>query len=52
VVIAGAGGNFCPGGDVHEIIGPLVGTICVQTRDFARAYRAFVARQPPVFEGY
>ena len=25
VVIAGAGGNFCSGGDVHEIIGPLTG---------------------------
>jgi enoyl-CoA hydratase/carnithine racemase len=24
VVIGGAGGNFCSGGDVHEIIGPLV----------------------------
>jgi enoyl-CoA hydratase/carnithine racemase len=24
VVIRGAGGNFCSGGDVHEIIGPLV----------------------------
>lgn len=24
VVIAGEGGNFCSGGDVHEIIGPLV----------------------------
>ena len=24
VVLAGAGGNFCSGGDVHEIIGPLV----------------------------
>ena len=23
VVLAGAGGNFCSGGDVHEIIGPL-----------------------------
>ena len=23
VVVAGAGGNFCSGGDVHEIIGPL-----------------------------
>jgi enoyl-CoA hydratase/carnithine racemase len=23
VIIAGAGGNFCSGGDVHEIIGPL-----------------------------
>ena len=25
VVISGAGGNFCSGGDVHEIIGPLTG---------------------------
>jgi enoyl-CoA hydratase/carnithine racemase len=25
VVLAGEGGNFCSGGDVHEIIGPLVG---------------------------
>ena len=24
VVLGGAGGNFCSGGDVHEIIGPLV----------------------------
>jgi enoyl-CoA hydratase/carnithine racemase len=24
VVVTGAGGNFCSGGDVHEIIGPLV----------------------------
>ena len=24
VVITGAGGNFCSGGDVHEIIGPLI----------------------------
>ena len=24
VVVGGAGGNFCSGGDVHEIIGPLV----------------------------
>ena len=24
VVITGAGGNFCSGGDVHEIIGPLL----------------------------
>src|SRR5450432_2482940 len=23
VVISGAGGNFCSGGDVHDIIGPL-----------------------------
>ena len=24
IVITGSGGNFCSGGDVHEIIGPLV----------------------------
>ena len=24
VVVEGAGGNFCSGGDVHEIIGPLL----------------------------
>ncbi len=24
IIITGAGGNFCSGGDVHEIIGPLV----------------------------
>jgi hypothetical protein len=25
--------------------------VCMHTRDFERAYRAFVARTPPVFEG-
>jgi enoyl-CoA hydratase/carnithine racemase len=25
--------------------------LCMQTEDFARAYRAFVEKQPPVFEG-
>jgi hypothetical protein len=25
--------------------------ICMQTQDFGRAYRAFVAKQKPVFEG-
>ncbi len=25
--------------------------ICMQTKDFERAYRAFVAKKPPVFEG-
>ena len=25
--------------------------ICMQTQDFARAYRAFAAKQKPVFEG-
>jgi enoyl-CoA hydratase/carnithine racemase len=24
---------------------------CMQTEDFARAYRAIIAKQPPVFEG-
>ena len=24
VIVRGAGGNFCSGGDVHEIIGPLI----------------------------
>ena len=25
--------------------------ICMQTKDFERAYRAFAAREQPVFEG-
>ena len=25
--------------------------VCMETQDFARAYRAFVAKQTPVFEG-
>ena len=25
--------------------------VCMQTRDFHRAYEAFVAREKPVFEG-
>ena len=25
--------------------------ICMQTRDFERAYRAFVAKERPMFEG-
>src|SRR4029079_18976878 len=28
VVLRGAGGNFCSGGDVHEIIGPLTKMNC------------------------
>ena len=47
VVIAGAGGNFCSGGDVHEIIGPLTkmdrGGLLEFTRmtgDLVRAMRA------------
>ena len=36
VVIAGAGGNFCSGGDVHEIIGPLTRMSMPQLLDFTR----------------
>ena len=47
VVIAGAGGNFCSGGDVHEIIGPLTKMdrdgllqFTTMTGDLVRAMRA------------
>ena len=68
-VVTGAGGNFCSGGDVFEIIEPLVEmewamsveqaieaesvaqALCMKTEDFARAFRAFAAKQKPVFEG-
>ena len=36
VVIAGAGGNFCSGGDVHEIIGPLTRMDADGLREFTR----------------
>ncbi len=36
VVITGAGGNFCSGGDVHEIIGPLVAMKLPELRQFTR----------------
>jgi enoyl-CoA hydratase/carnithine racemase len=36
VVITGEGGNFCSGGDVHEIIGPLVGKQMHQLLEFTR----------------
>ncbi len=36
VVIAGAGGNFCSGGDVHEIIGPLTKMSMPELLDFTR----------------
>ena len=36
VVITGAGGNFCSGGDVHEIIGPLVAMDAKQLLAFTR----------------
>jgi enoyl-CoA hydratase/carnithine racemase len=47
VVIRGAGGNFCSGGDVHEIIGPLTKMDCDglirftrMTGDLVRAMRS------------
>ena len=36
IVLAGAGGNFCSGGDVHEIIGPLTHMDLEGLRDFTR----------------
>ena len=36
VVITGAGGNFCSGGDVHEIIGPLTKMKLPQLLEFTR----------------
>ena len=36
VVVTGAGGNFCSGGDVHEIIGPLTKMSMPQLLDFTR----------------
>jgi enoyl-CoA hydratase/carnithine racemase len=36
VVISGAGGNFCSGGDVHEIIGPLTRMTMPELLQFTR----------------
>ena len=36
VVLAGEGGNFCSGGDVHEIIGPLTKMAPPQLLEFTR----------------
>src|SRR5206468_1340437 len=36
VVLNGAGGNFCSGGDVHEIIGPLTQMSMPALLDFTR----------------
>jgi enoyl-CoA hydratase/carnithine racemase len=36
VVVTGAGGNFCSGGDVHEIIGPLLERDAVGLLEFTR----------------
>ncbi len=36
VVVAGAGGNFCSGGDVHDIIGPLTKMSMPELLEFTR----------------
>src|SRR5215467_11857112 len=36
IVLSGAGDNFCSGGDVHEIIGPLTRMSYAQLLDFTR----------------
>ncbi|VVE41755.1 enoyl-CoA hydratase [Pandoraea horticolens] len=36
IVVTGAGGNFCSGGDVHEIIGPLTKMSMPELLDFTR----------------
>ena len=42
VVIHGAGDNFCSGGDVHEIIGPLIGLAAPELLMFTRMTGALV----------
>lgn len=36
VILTGAGGNFCSGGDVHEIIGPLTTASPAELRSFTQ----------------
>lgn len=36
IVLSGAGGNFCSGGDVHEIIGPLTKMTMPELLEFTR----------------
>lgn len=52
VVLASNGGNFCSGGDVHEIIGPLTGMdmkgLLAFTRMTGDLVRAMLACQKPV----
>jgi len=36
IVVTGSGGNFCSGGDVHEIIGPLTRMAMPELMDFTR----------------
>ena len=42
VLLQGAGGNFCSGGDVHEIIGPLIGRSAPELLQFTRMTGALV----------
>jgi len=42
IVLQGAGGNFSSGGDVHEIIGPLVGMPAPELLQFTRMTGALV----------
>lgn len=52
VVLASNGGNFCSGGDVHEIIGPLVGMDMKELMAFTRMtgdlVKAMLACQKPI----
>lgn len=43
VVVTGAGGNFCSGGDVHEIIGPLTKMSMPELLAFTRMTGALVS---------
>ena len=43
VVLGSNGGNFCSGGDVHEIIGPLVGMAMAEVLAFTRMTGDLVA---------
>ncbi|HEX3913151.1 MAG TPA: enoyl-CoA hydratase family protein [Steroidobacteraceae bacterium] len=43
VVLCGAGGNFCSGGDVHEIIGPLTRMSMPELLQFTRMTGALVS---------
>lgn len=42
VVFASNGGNFCSGGDVHDIIGPLIGRPMAELLEFTRMTGALV----------
>ncbi len=43
VVVTGSGGNFCSGGDVHEIIGPLTKMSMTEMLEFTRMTGDLVA---------